>query len=403
MKRELTKIWEERGHEGIKRTVEIATGKLSVVSISLRDPLVAPKIFERLNNRAELVTAADLVRNEVFSRASDDPTRAAHVFSNQWEPFANHFAGMESGLEKFLFPYGLILKPSITKADLFSSIRTHWTDLQTPDEIIADMQKYVGGFLSLETGSQDITLPPELQACLDRVHRLGKPSSTYAFIMRLVLAVKGREVETVVAVKVLDVIECFLFRRAICGIEPTGLHAVFKGLWSDLTEDEDENEDVSKITPDAVHAAISARPTVDWPSDAEFESAIKEGDLYNRKVVKYALREFEVSREGETPEDDFQIEHIVPQTSTEHWLQVFDGRYEELVNTWANLVPITGRMNVQAGQEPYETKREEYSNSIFATTREIAEDYVSWSPVEVEERAAKIVKWAKTRWPYQRK
>ncbi len=59
-------------------------------------------------------------------------------------------------------------------------------------------------------------------------------------------------------------------------------------------------------------------------------------------------------------------------------------RYDELVNTWANLTPLTGRMNIQAGQEPYEVKREEYSNSIFATTREIADQYPTWTPVEVD-------------------
>jgi hypothetical protein len=398
MKRKIAKIFDDGGQEAISRFVDITAGKLSAVSISLRDPLAAPKIFERLNNRAELVTVADLVRNEVFSKASDDPAMAAHVFSNHWEPFSNHFAAIEGGLEKFLFPYGLILNKGATKADLFSNIRAHWASFPKPDAIISDMQKYVGTFSAIELGQRDLTMDPELQAALDRLHRLGKPSSIYAFVMRLCLAAKKEEVSAPEATAILGVIECFLFRRAICGIEPTGLHAVFKGLWFDLTE----GLEAPGVTANAVHAAISSKPTVSWPDDAEFESAIKSGDLYNRKVVKYALREFEYSREGESPEDDFQVEHVLPQAPTEHWRAIFGERHEELVNCWANLLPLTGRMNIDAGQEPYETKREEYEKSIFATTREVQEKYLSWSPVEIEMRSVEIASWAKSRWPLQR-
>ncbi|MFN7984945.1 MAG: DUF262 domain-containing protein [Vicinamibacterales bacterium] len=236
MRRRLQTLVAEGGHEALSKTVEIAASKLSVVAISLRDPMVAPKIFERLNNRAELVTVADLVRNEVFARASDDAAQAAYVFSNHWEPFTAKFARIDNGLEKFLFPYGLILNRQLTKADLFSQLRSHWQALQTPSAIIADMQRLVGPFLTLEGGISDLDAAPEVQIRLDRIYRLGRPSSIFAFLIRLSSAVKEGEVSPQVAASAIDVLESFLFRRAICGIEPTGLHAVFKGLWVELTQ-----------------------------------------------------------------------------------------------------------------------------------------------------------------------
>ncbi len=127
--------------------------------------------------------------------------------------------------------------------------------------------------------SIDLTFPVELRTCLDRLHRLGKPSSIYSFIMKLVCAVKDKDINASTAVQIIDVIECFLFRRAICGIEPTGLHAVFKTLWSELTED----PDALGLTPEATYNAISGKPTIAWPSDEEFERHIRKGNLYNRK------------------------------------------------------------------------------------------------------------------------
>ncbi|MBK6781767.1 MAG: HNH endonuclease [Gemmatimonadetes bacterium] len=398
MKRRLSKIAQEGGQADLERVVAITAQNLSVVSISLRDPLVAPKIFERLNNRAELVTVADLVRNEVFAKVSQDAAEAQHVFANQWEPFVQRFAEVENGLEKFLFPYGLLLDRGITKAELFTRVRSHWNTLGPPAVIIADMSKYVGTFLSVESGRADPTLPAAIQQRLDRLHRIGRPSSIFSFVMRLVDAFKSAVVPEEAVLPILDLIESFLFRRALLGIEPTGLHAVFKGLWHELTG----IENPPGVSADAVKAAIVGKPTVAWPTDAEFRAGVLTGELYRRKVVQYALREYEVACEGESPQDEFQIEHILPQTATTAWQEAFGDRYEGLINTWANLVPLTGRMNAAAGQALFANKREEYANSIFASTREIAEEYQAWTPIEVDERAAALAAWAMTRWPYGR-
>lgn len=260
------------------------------------------------------------------------------------------------------------------------------------------MQQYAGTFLALEAGLPEIELPPNLQERVDRIHRLGKPSSTFSFILRLIAAVRNNEVMADSAVAILDVIECFLFRRAICGKEPTGLHAVFKGLWHEVAEE----EGAPGASAESIRQAISSKPTIDWPSNAEFEASIRTGDLYNRKVAGYALREFETECEGESPSDEFQIEHVCPRSETAHWLSVFQTRYQPLVNTWANLFPLTGRMNIQAGQEPFSIKREEYANSIFASTRDLAESYSVWTPVEVDERADRLVTWALQRWSFER-
>jgi len=397
IKRTLTELYSSERLVGLQGIVEVTAQKLSVVSISLRDPLVAPKIFERLNNRAELVTVADLVRNEVFAKASDDPAQAAFIFSNHWEPFSARFATIDHGLEKFLFPYGLVLNHNVTKADLFSNVREHWNALQSPVAMIGDMERFVGTFLSLEAGTVDLSLDPALQTRLSRIHRLGKPSSTYAFILHLCEAVRTGAVTPAVAVEILDVLESFLFRRAIGGIEPTGLHAVFKGLWSELTT----GNNAPGATAGAVRDAISNKATILWPRNNEFATAIRAGNLYQRRIVNYALAEFELSREGESPSDSFWIEHILPQAETPSWTAAFGQRYEELVDTWANLIPLTGRMNVAAAQAAFDQKREEYENSIFASAREVAEKYSLWTPAELEDRANAIVDWALARWPFE--
>ncbi len=257
------------------------------------------------------------------------------------------------------------------------------------------MERYFEEFIALETGTLPNNWSKPLRRQLLRFHEMGAPSSIYSFIFQLFDALRQKTVEEAVAVDVMALLECFLFRRAICGYEPTGLHAVFKGLWKETNQD-------GSLSVSRVALAIGTRTTVPWPDNLEFEKSIKEGDLYARNVRKFALREFERHTKGETPADDFQIEHIAPQTATEEWREVFGDNYRSIVNTWANLIPITPNMNPVVGQSGFSGKQQEYSNSIFASTREIAKVCETWGPADVEDRAQKITDWAIQRWPVER-
>jgi len=387
------------GADWLAGFVQVVSTKLSVVSITLRDPLVAPKIFERLNNRAELVTVADLVRNEVFAMASSTPGDIQYIFTNLWEPFSNGFSNVNGGLEKFLFPYGLMINKQVTKAELFSTLRGHWRNFQSPDLIINDMSKYVPSFLFLESGIIDVSIQSdELKESIMKFYEVGHPSSTFSFLIKLLSAVKSGNIPPEEAAKIFQIVESFLFRRSICGIEPTGLHAGFKVLWAELTESDDSKANL--VTADKFRMALSRKPTIFWPTNQQFADAIRNNELYSKKVCQYAISEYELANVGESPSDDFHIEHICPQTKTAYWEKIFGDDYKKILNTWANLIPLTQRMNSQAGQGTFKDKCSEYGTSIFSTTRSIASDYTSWTMDDLSRRTEQIVDWALRRWPW---
>lgn len=393
--RKLNELYKLKGLDGLERSLEILLSTLSFVQISLRDPTAAPKIFERLNARGEKITTGDLVRNEIFSRVANDPGIAQAIFSNDWQPFEARFNDNGIDLERYLFPYGLVINSQITKAELFSTLRKKWDDLQGPQTIISDLSRYVPEFLAIESGISHETWSKPLKKQMRRLHEMGAPSSVYPFIFSLFDAVRREEGSEDEVCNALQLIEGFLFRRAICGYEPTGLHAVFKGLWK-------ESSGKGFPTPESISAAISARTTVPWPGDTEFSDSILTGNLYDRNIKKFALLEYERSVKGETPADDFEVEHILPQSGNRHWDDVFGEDYSALVNTWANLIPITRSMNPTVGQLEFGLKAAAYRDSIFATTREVGNGLSEWSPETLKARGERIRQWALTRWPHPR-
>ena len=102
----LQRGFKEHGLDWLTNRIDQITHNLSMVSIALRDPTVAPKIFERLNYGAEPVTVADLVRNEVFAQSSDDAESAKSLFESRWEPFVARFEDKNADLDRFLFLMG---------------------------------------------------------------------------------------------------------------------------------------------------------------------------------------------------------------------------------------------------------------------------------------------------------
>lgn len=393
--RRLNELYRDKNLEGLERTLEILVSTLSFVQISLRDPTAAPKIFERLNARGEKITTGDLVRNEIFSRVANDPGLAQAIFSNDWQPFEARFHSHSLDLERYLFPYGLVINSQITKAELFSTLRKRWDGLQSPQSIIADLSKYVPEFLALEAGINDPAWGKRLRAQMGRLNHMGAPSSVYPFVFSLFESFRRGEGTEDQICDALELIEGFLFRRAICGYEPTGLHAVFKGLWKEASGE-------GFPTAASISRAISARTTVPWPDDAEFGESVVSGNLYDRNVKKFALLEYERSIKGETPADDFEVEHVLPQTANAHWEEVFGNDYRDVVNTWANLLPITRSMNPAVGQQTFEGKRTAYKDSIFATTRDVGNSATGWTPTLLAQRADKIRQWALGRWPYRK-
>ncbi|WP_210168638.1 DUF262 domain-containing protein [Rhizobium sp. Leaf383] len=389
--RRFRKTFTDYGFERVEKTLQILTGSLSFVSISLRNPIAAPIIFERLNARGERITTADLVRNEIFSRVASEPTLAQVIFNNDWEPFQRKFLDAQVDLEKLLFPYGLALNHNTTKADLFSVLRVHWNTFEDTTDIIIDMDRFAPTIIALEKGLTE-SLPNELRQNILRLHRLGAPSSIYSFVCLVSDAASSGRLEVTTAREMLDVIEAFLARRAICGHEPTGLHAVFKGLWPELAKEGD-------LSATGVSKSIRKRPTIAWPSDQEFEHALRFGDLYSRKVCRYVLSEFELSEHGETPSDSFWIEHIMPQKLTDEWAGLYsEDQHKSSLNTFANLIPLTSKMNNDEGQNAFQLKRVAYKDSIFSTARSLALQFETWSLDDLNTRANRIVEWSLHRW-----
>ncbi|MGN6094470.1 MAG: HNH endonuclease family protein, partial [Luteibacter jiangsuensis] len=339
---------------------------------------------------------SDLVRNEIFRKISDEtPERIERIDEEVWQPFYASFeVGGANQFEKYLFPFGLVVDQNLRKSDVFINLRNQWNQFADPAEIVDSLDRFKAPFLDTLFGSNLSGFSKDLAKRYARLSALGAPSSILPFTMRLGREVLDHNVEETAAAEVLDVIESFLVRRAIVGHEPTGLHAVFKRLWSDL------NGDVSRAS---VSRAIADHKTVAWPDDAEVREAIATRPLYGSAITPFLLLEHDNSLGGDAHDSIETIEHVLPQAADEEWKQSYGDKFAASeLNALPNLIPCTGRMNSAIGNQSYAQKKVRFAkDSKFKSTREFSGTYVEWTHQQFLERAAALSAWAQERFPHQ--
>jgi hypothetical protein len=366
---------------------------VSVVQIVVRNPVDGPKIFDSLNSRQEPITTGDLVRNEIFAKVADeDPDLIEGIDHSFWQPFYVRFSEAENNLfDAYFFPYGLIQDPNVRKAEVFEKLRTQWKSLN-PAEIIEKLSEYQNAFLDAVRGSNLQQHSPRVAAAFRRLHEANAPGSTYPFVMQLSNAVKSGGVTDAACIEVLLLVESFLVRRAICGHEPTGLHAVFKRLWQDCE---------SHPTRERVESAIKRHRTVVWPSDEDVSQAIRSRPLYNVSVTRYVLHEWNRSLGGDEPVLETWIEHVLPVVPSTEWDSAFSrDQHTGMHDLLANLILLSKEMNRELSNAGYEKKRPTYAeDSGFKATRKFAEAFPNWTPDAIQTRSEALAAWAVSRWP----
>ena len=395
MVRFLKKEKDDNGIERVRDIYSCLLNKVTIVQIDIKDPASGPSIFDSLNSRQEPMTIGDLVRNGIFSRISNkEPDEIDSIDHEYWQPFYNGFEyNSKNYFDSFFFPYGLIQDPNLKKTEIYNSLQEQWVKLSDPKDIIGQLRVYQDPFMDLMCGTNNSNHSKIVAEKFSNLHRLGLPSSTLPFLMKISAACKQKEITEDQCISISEIIESFLVRRALCSIEPTGLHAVFKRLWRDMKDD---------LNGDSVKEKIKAHKTVMWPDDKEVINSIKTRQLAAAGITKYFLTEHDLSQAGDHPLESYTTEHIMPQRPRPGaWDHIKKETHERLVHTLANLIPLSGDMNRELSNGSYKNKRKKYlEESMYRSTRQLASEHEDWTENEINKRANTLASWALKRWPH---
>ena len=155
---------------------------------------------------------------------------------------------------------------------------------------------------------------------LDRLNRLDV-STVYPFLLNCYDDWHKGKLKEYEFISVLQILENFLIRRFVCNIQTRGLNRIFALLYSQVSKSTDLASD---SFVERLKLMLQNR---DYPKDWEFKSRLVDVKLYGKnrsEKCKLILESIEESfcHKEQVPFGKLTIEHIMPQTLTEHWKEV---------------------------------------------------------------------------------
>lgn len=392
-----------------------AISKLEIIDIFVEDDENPQLIFESLNSTGLDLSEADKIRNFILMRL--DNTKQEFFYETYWnkiEKLTCLDGSKEYKVSEFIRHYLTLITKRIPNINdvyfIFKNyVNKEMKEGRTSDceNILCDMLKYAYIYNKILNGK---FVSDKISKILKRLNHIDM-TVIYPFFLAFFELFEEQKITEDEAIKVLSCIESFIFRRMICpGYATNALNKIFSTLHYDVEKHVDLDNSYSSIL---IYILENKTGSAGFPTDMEFIQALREQNIYRmqKKNKEYLFDRFEnddsieyVSIIELMNKGDLSIEHIMPQTLSQQWIQILGENYQEIhsskLHTLGNLT-LTG----------YNSN---YSNKIFIEKRDCEKGFKEsglrlnrdlcnlekWGLQEINERCEKLINKALKMWNY---
>ena len=376
--------------------------KLKVVEVVLQQGQDDPQaIFESLNSTGVDLSQADLIRNYVLMRQQyETQTR---LYLEYWYPMEQLFGSEGSyRFDRFMQDFLTLETGSRTllrSQDVYSTFKVWFADqVESQDAEVAlkRLLKLARAHAAFMFGAeQDKTL---LEA-FKRLRSLAEVVSPT--IMRLYDAYSPASGEGSLMkgefIKAVAYLESYLLRRQVCGMQTRSLGNIFANLAQQI--EPEKPFETLKV------ALARFKRNSRFPSNSEFEYALKNHELYGLRILKFLLSNIENRGSKERIDtSSFSIEHIMPQNENlrAEWQKMLGDSWVQIQQQWVHRLgnlTLTG-YNPEYSDRSFEDKKSidnGFNDSPLRLNRYVKKQDV-WTEVQMQERGEELAEKALTIW-----
>ena len=362
-----------------------AISKLTIVSISLRpqhgdDPQL---IFESLNSTGLELEQSDKIRNFVLMRM--EGRKQERFYRKYWEQLEKIVTRDE--MNKFI-RYYLAVKTRrlFMEKNLYIEFKHYKNNCDKPIEsVLSDMIEYAGYYKII---NNPLNSGHSCSEILNRIKKL-EIKTCIPLIMDLFRANSQDKLSDTEMNKALEIIENYIIRREICGLQSNALNKIFVQLGSDI--EGDMNMNISYF--DAFKYEIMKKSGKSrFPNNNDFFEKFMVYDLYNAKpaIKKYIFERLENHENKEIVDVEklvnkgvLTIEHIMPQTMNDEWKISIGDNWELVHSKYKDTI---GNLTLTAYNS-------EYSNSSFNIKKTMPKKGFNFSKLSLNDYIKSCKKW----------
>lgn len=358
-----------------------------VIWVEVQDQATAYRIFETMNDRGLKLSAADLVKNYLYSLVTqgqeDQITHRWHSMCSVLESL-----GQEDGDIVDYLRYFWITEHGHTRSsELFDKIKKEVNSEATALAWADTLDKRADDYAAILTPTHDAwaTFHQEVRADLDTLRYLG-----ISQIRPLLLSAFGIFNEAELSRLIKNGVN-WSVRCLIAGVPSGNLEGFYSKHAKEISDGI-----IKKVDDIPIRTLI--------PADDRFMAATKTAVVPTGSLARYYLRRLQIVENGKVEpqyipsQDKFvTLEHILPQKPGAAWNLSLQ-KVQELYNRLGNQALLAASVNSAIGNVGFNDKRQALADSPFSLTKMVSQ-CADWGEKEITDRQDKLAKLAVKAWP----
>lgn len=347
----------------------------------------AQEIFERINSTGLKLGLPDLIRNFVLMTDENQE----RLYEEFWLVIQNMLS--KDHMEGFFLDYLNL------KLEGFTKESTAYKDFKqifhnggyNNESMLEELLHYAKQYQTFLHGDPNLGL--EINKALEGLRKLNQ-TTVYLFLFHLFDDYEKNVIDREELAKVLRLLLHYSIRRLVCEIGSNSLRGLYKTLYNRVFI----NEENKKHYYDAIVSFLLQMSSKDViPTDADFETALKEKNLFRKYALcKYLLVSIENQGKEAILTKNLTIEHIMPQNKNLSlaWQKMLGEKWENVrdkyLHTLGNLT-LTG-YNSELGDLPFPEKQKKLANKETHVTvlYKDVKGKTEWNEQTIKDRAKNL-------------
>ncbi len=374
--------------------IEFISDKLKVVTITVPSKANAFTICETLNDRGLELAQVDLLKNYLYSKASD----RIEEIQNTWIEMTSQIetAENESLILRYIKHYwsaqnGLTREKN---RELYNDIKSQIRNTTQSITFVNNLKNDTSLYLAIVNHNHQYwnDFDPKVKQYIETLNFFNLEQYRPLLLSILKKFTNKQEIR-----KSLKLIVSWLVRNLITGSLGGGtLEVEYAKKAKDIAEGKINNATDLKT---ALQHII--------PSDSEFKDKFIYAKSSTEKYARYYLRAIENHKRGGIDDPELlvnsdpsavNLEHILPKNPSENWPNFSEEELNEYKNRIGNLTLMQSRPNSEEGNAPFTDKKSRYQSSDLWITKMINDDYNEWSAESIKNRQEKLAEIAMNVW-----
>lgn len=380
---------------------------LKIVWIPLDEKRDNPQaIFEGLNDKGMPLSAIELLCSYLFKPLIDEVTKQHESIHNDKWLKSIKKGGGEKNFEFYLRNLFSINKPKMIGKG--RRLYTHFKNTnkkltkQIAFDTINEIAEDIDLFNQISKPQDPSYKHPntEINHLLIKIERTSMYSSI-PFSLAMLKEQKAGNLNDADTIAILNILLVLLVRRKVGELKTTKYDVFFPSLLSKIINELDK----AKAFKDQILKEDL------WVSNQEFEDAFINKALYNQReleFVRLVLQEIDKKMQSHGQLPDYSsintVEHVMPQILDDEWKiylgdEASDLNLERIKNSIGNLCLISRAANSFVGQDPFEKKKNSYTD-VSALTRDLKGRSEKWNMQAMKKRSKDLVEKALEIWAW---